>query len=290
MRPMLAAKADIDNIEFPVYISPKLDGIRALLRWGIFYSRKYKELPNKELQMMAQTLSECHQFNYLDGELMFGNPTANDVFRKTSSCVMSHDKCTKELRYYVFDWFGVETLPYELRMTKIKSCNSFDFVKIVPQIKCEDIEHLNECYDKYLDKGYEGIMIRSPVGLYKRGRSTIKQAYLLKLKPESDAEAKIVGYTERMHNANKKTIDERGYTKRSSHQCNQIPMDMLGAFIVENDEHQIFSVGSGFTEQQRKDYWQNIDDLMGKTITYKYQSQGSHESPRFPIFKAFRED
>jgi len=58
MRAMLAAKATLESVKYPVYVSPKLDGIRCLVENGVCYSRKWKPLPNKQLQEWASALPE----------------------------------------------------------------------------------------------------------------------------------------------------------------------------------------------------------------------------------------
>ena len=83
---MLAGKAtDLGALRFPILASPKLDGIRATIGGkGDLYSRNGKLLPNKWVQEIGYP-----HLAGLDGELICGEPTAPDCFRKTSSAVMS---------------------------------------------------------------------------------------------------------------------------------------------------------------------------------------------------------
>ena len=289
MRPLLAAKADLSKIQYPVYASPKYDGIRALLYDGQLYTRKWKLVPNKYLQHWANLRYEDGD-NYLDGEIIIGNPTDDDVFRNTMSIVMSKDKPLPliDWGYYVFDSFRNESYPYKARLSSI-TCETSD-IKRVHQHIHKDETSLLSYYEDCLSWGYEGIMIRSIDGFYKRGRSTVNQGILLKLKPESDDEAEIIGFEERMHNDNPARRDERGYTKRSSAKDGRIPTGTLGAFTVRNTKGQEFNIGTGFNEDQRHEYWAIRNKLLGSTIVYKYQEYGSHEAPRFPTFKGFRND
>ena len=50
----------------------------------------------------------------------------------------------------------------------------------------------------------------------------------------------------------------------------------------------MFSVGSGFTDAQRLDFWRNAESLIGKVIKYKSFTVGVKDKPRFPIFLGFR--
>ena len=51
-KPMLAGKADLDNIKFPVMASPKLDGVRVIVHDGVVYSRNFKRIPNDHVQAL----------------------------------------------------------------------------------------------------------------------------------------------------------------------------------------------------------------------------------------------
>ena len=84
MKPMLASKCtDVTKLKFPVLASLKLDGVRCLVIGGRLMSRTLKEIPNHFVQdMFAGMRNGC------DGELILGDPTAPDAYRKTVSAVM----------------------------------------------------------------------------------------------------------------------------------------------------------------------------------------------------------
>ena len=85
IKPMLATEADFNKLRYPVCAQPKLDGIRVVIKNGVVYSRSLKPIPNKHIQALFRHLDG------LDGELIVGNPTAHDVFQKTTSGVMSKE-------------------------------------------------------------------------------------------------------------------------------------------------------------------------------------------------------
>jgi DNA ligase-1 len=145
------------------------------------------------------------------------------------------------------------------------------------------LEYERECVEDY---EFEGIMIRSPKGLYKFGRSTVKQGYLLKLKRFKDAEAKIVGFEEMMHNQNELGVDALGHAKRSSKKEGMVPAGVLGAFIVEMDDGTTFKVSTGMTHEDRDSYWKTRDTMIGQLVKYKFQE--SDGKPRFPVFLGIR--
>jgi DNA ligase-1 len=132
-------------------------------------------------------------------------------------------------------------------------------------------------------------MIRQPGSKYKCGRSTLKEQILLKLKRFYDAEAKVIGFEEKMKNDNKLERDEFGLAKRSSKKDGMIPADTLGALIVEDLKTGVkFGLGSGFDDELKKEIWSHQRKYKNKIVKYKYQSVGVKDAPRFPVFLGFR--
>ncbi len=147
-----------------------------------------------------------------------------------------------------------------------------------------------EYEEHYLQQGYEGVMLRRLDGPYKQNRSTLKEAYLVKVKRFADGEARILDFEVLMRNLNTAELDERGYTKRSHAASGKVEADTLGTILVEDLESGIcFCIGSGFTEQQRKDLWKD-PNLVGKIVKYKsFKNAGVKIAPRHPIFLGFRD-
>src|SRR5271165_5455497 len=97
-RPMLAAKTEGRNLIYPLYASPKLDGVRAIVRHGQVVSRTLKPIPNRAVQRMFG----LEALEGLDGELIVGESTAPDVYRRTVSAVMTED-AVPDVIFYAFD-------------------------------------------------------------------------------------------------------------------------------------------------------------------------------------------
>ncbi len=292
MKPMLAGKANINTVKFPVMASPKLDGIRALIIDGYVYSRKLLLIPNG----YVQNLFGSREFNGLDGELIVGRAYAENAYRKTMSGVMSKYG-EPDVTYHVFDDFSLPaSMGYasrynalQKRIRDIKFAHLGDNIRFVDHLHLENLEQLLEIEAACLAKGYEGIMLRSLDGPYKQGRSTVNEGWLLKVKQFADSEAEIIGYQELLHNANEATIGELGQTKRSSHKANKQLTGKLGALRVRDlTSGEIFDVGTGFDDTARWALWHSRHELCGKIITYKYFPTGNLAAPRFPTFKGFR--
>ena len=283
--PMLASKLlSIQSIKYPVLCTPKLDGIRALIIGGQAVSRKFKPIPNNYIREKLKGLP-----NNLDGELITYTNGVRDNFNIVSSKVMSEDG-EPEFTYEVFDYVKDNlTKSYDSRISDLVNITLPEFChKLIPFLM-ENEKELLSIETRFLESGYEGTMLRTLDGPYKCGRSTPKEAYLLKMKRFEDSEAIIIGFEERMHNTNEATKDAFGRTERSSHKDNMIPMNTLGALRVQDIKtNKEFKIGTGFDDATRQRIWDNKIKLMNKIVVYKHQPSGSDELPRFPVFKGFR--
>lgn len=285
---MLAGKVDLARLQYPCFVSPKLDGYRAFIERKGVMSRNKILYPNKHVQEMFRD----PRLIGLDGELLIGSPTSPNAMRN-SSAVMSDADPVPGLLFHAFDYLGGEVTsdtPFTVRyssMDVLLGKVRHDNIAIVSQTRCDDQEHLMHLEAQAVHAGYEGIMVRATHGPYKHGRSTTREGYLLKLKRFEDSEACVVGFEELQHNENAK--DERG--KRTSHKAGKVAGDTLGAIIVVDCKSGVeFSIGSGFTQAERSDLWALRDTLINRVARYKYFPTGSKERPRFPVFTGWRLD
>ena len=259
-----------------IYLSPKLDGVRAVVRGGQVYSRTGKLIPSQQVQ----DLWGHPRFDGYDGELIAGDPTAPDAYRRTVSRVMSRDKGDDEMAFHVFD--RVDSGLWSERMCSIPQ----ELVE-VPQTRVYSPDEAVSHMEILVDQGFEGAMLRDADTPYKHGRSTLREFSLVKVKKFHDMEATVIGVEPLLHNANDPTTNALGYTERSSHKENKIAQPMLGALVVEANGTQ-FKVGTGFTEAQRIAFWK--EDLIGRIATIKYFPSGGKARPRFPVFLRWRQD
>jgi len=286
MKPMLLPREtpDLDTLQYPIYVTPKLDGIRCLFRNGVALSRTLKPIPNKLIQKWAGYWGD--ELEGMDGELIVGSPTSPTVYRDTNSFVMSHDK-EGEFSFYHFDWWDDTVNTYKERIDTLIVGAPPEYNEVVAYLVF-DKEELLTMEENYLKKGYEGIILRNPQGLYKYGRCTIKEANAFKLKRFEDSEAVIIGFEEEMHNGNDAETNELGRTKRSTKQSGLIGKGTLGAFICKTCDGIEFKIGSGFDQANRQEFWDNKSDYLGYIVKYKHFPIGVKDKPRHPIFLGFR--
>jgi DNA ligase 1 len=298
IRPMLASRCrNIESLKYPILATPKIDGIRCLIVNGEdgkpkAVSRNFKPIPNHHVRGWL----ENHCSIGFDGELVVPGGT----FQETSSVIMSRSG-EPQFSYQVFDYWADHGGSYRERVDKMTRAwelcamehnqfpgHHFQCGLVLPELVV-DVDQLNEFEAACISDGYEGVIIRDPNGPYKFGRSTEKEGYLLKIKRFEDGDAVIVGFEEKMHNANEAELDELGRTKRSSHKANQIPMNTLGALTVKDTKTGVqFQVGTGFTDEMRDFLWSVRSTLIGKIIKYKSQPHGVLDKPRFPVFLGLR--
>lgn len=286
IKPLLSCEVPLDKVNFPIYVSTKFDGIRALVIDGVVYSRSLKPIRNK----YVQKLFGKPEYNGFDGELIVGDIYAKDVFQKTTSGVMSEDG-EPEVTYYVFDIFTNNTETYKERLYNLNDklvLDQYHHIVATQQLYIQTKEELTELLSKEKVKGGEGLIGRNPHGIYKYGRSTPKEQLSIKFKFFVDGEFEVIGFEELHKNTNEQVINELGYAKRSTHKKNQIPMNTLGSLVLKFGDT-TFNVGSGFTDVQRAEIWANRDNYIGKLAAVRYMDVGAKLVPRLPIFKGWRD-
>jgi len=294
-RPMLAPSNDplkyeeyFDELKFPLLVSPKYDGIRAIVKNGQVRSRTFKLIPSLQVQ---------EDFGYLehfDGELIEGKHDEN-VYNRTQSHVMSEDK-PGDVSYHIFDYTPDELLefPYHERLKQLKFEIRSRFavtpedVKLVPQIHCKNLDDLLAVERFYLNAGFEGVIMRDPEGRYKNGRGTWREGLIYKLKRFQDSEAIIVDFIEGQLNKNIQEKDELGYAKRSTAKDGMVPADTLGKFIVDWNGDILEIAPGNFDHEQRKEIWNNREQYFGYLLKFRYFQHGIKDKPRFPRAVGFR--
>ncbi|QGH73575.1 MAG: DNA ligase [Siphoviridae sp. ct7UA22] len=294
MKPLSIFKdVPLEDVQLPVWASSKLDGIRSSVSCGVALSNSGTPIASELCQALIS------DFNRLDGEFIYGDPTAPDCYNKTQSAVNSRvfpsDLDPSELRFYVFD-YRLPDLKWSERLAYLERLFATTFqglphLVLVQQTKLTQLSEIEKFYNMQLELGFEGAIFKQDVH-YKEGRSGKTKQCMLRLKPFGNEffEAKIVGYECAYHNANEAETDNLGYTKRSSHASGKIPMDMLGAFIVVDCKSGIeFRLpASAMRHDERIRLWKNIDDYLGKYVRYTCMTYGQKVKPRMPSFRGFR--
>ena len=257
----------------PYIVQPKLDGIRCRavrLENGYVLFSSTEEV----IFSVPHILDYLNNYHYLDveldGELYVHGWSFEDIYSVTSRTTNLH-LAHSQVQFHIFD-IVLEDTPQMIRSVELNSLaqrfEKTDVIQIVPHAICETFQDILNCYQEYLNMGYEGIIVRHTDAPYMRKRST----YMMKFKPTKTDTYQIVGY--------KQEVDKNGF-----------PKDRLGALICTSDDGTEFSVGSGFTDQQRHELWLDKESLPGYNCTIEYQHlTPGRKCPRFPIFVSIEED
>ena len=283
-KPLLAGKFDAAKIKFPAMASAKLDGVRCIIIDGVAMSRSLKPIPNAYVQKMIGK----KKYNGLDGELMVGFVGGKDVYRNTVSAVMSEDG-EPNFTFWIFDTVAVANLAYKDRYNLISKFDGEPHITMLPQFEITNMDALDKFEAKQLERGLEGVIVRSMTAPYKFGRSSTNEGILLKLKRFEDSEAEIIGVEELLSNQNEAKKNALGHTERSSHKANMEGMDTMGCLNVRDLKTKVeFSIGTGFDADTRKRIWElykkDPKKVLKTIVKYKFFASGSKDKPRFPVY------
>jgi DNA ligase 1 len=286
VRPMLAATLkNLADIHFPVYASPKLDGVRALILSTELRSRSGKPFGN----LFTQLAWSNADYEGFDGEFIFGPANSPSVFRNTNQ-VLSTIQGQPLVVLHVFDLvepelsFKARTIKLEERIARLNR----PYVQMVPQTLLSNEKELDDYEQFIVEQGYEGVMVRSPESGYKFGRSTLNQGWLLKIKRFEDSEAEVIGMEEKQHNENEAKLSPLGFTTRTSHKANQVGTGTMGALVVKDVKSGVvFKIGTGFSDADRDWFWAH-KEVKALIVKYKFQPVGVKDKPRSPVFIGLR--
>ena len=271
-------------------VERKLDGVRCLTvidyeaKTVVQYTRNGKELENFShvTDYLSGFIEEFGRSFVIDGEIM--STSFQDLMK---SVHRKKDADAGDAVLNVFDIIplvefkqGKSVMGQRRRSAFLKGFenifNDSGFIQIVPQREfnldsmIEEIE-FKDYMKEMIAEGYEGVMIKDPDAKYECKRSTA----WLKMKPFIEVSLAV-------------TAVEEG-TGRN--------VGKLGAIVcegVDDGKRIVVNCGSGFTDEQRAEFWEAKDTLVGQVVEVRAdaatQSQDSETvwSLRFPRFLRFR--
>jgi len=287
VRPMLANTFSFDiytgksrafKISFPAYVQRKYDGIRCIsyMKNDELILESRKGIPFQNFNLLKNKLSELFKILppnfYFDGELY----TNKLDFEVISGLIrLSEKKCTEKdileinkIEYHIYDFVDLDhkELIYKDRYLFLKDFltkNNCDKCMQVETILINNLNEIKSYHDKFVQEGYEGIMIRDISGVYETNK---RSKYLQKFKEFMEEEFKIVGFHEG-------TGDEKG----------SIVWDCI------TEDGKTFAVRPKGTFESRKELFNNGNTYIGKLLTVIFQEYSADKVPRFPVGKGVRD-
>ena len=238
-------------------VSEKFDGIRALWTGDALITRQGNIIRAPDWFTAALPSTR------LDGELW----TKHQDFETLSSIVrrQTPDARWRHVRYMIFDMpdeqtpFTTRYQNYQKLIHNLNANSNAHHLQAVPQYQFKTEAELDAYLQSKLKQGAEGVMLNRTSAGYQSGRSDA----LLKLKPYFDAEAEVIAH-----------LPGRGKYE-----------GLLGALRVRGENGIEFSVGTGFTDQERAN-----PPPIGSIVTYQYHGYTKRGLPRFTSFLRMRDD
>lgn len=190
----------------------------------------------------------------MDGELWAGYgafSTASTLVRTAEA----DDPDWHDISYRVFDLPG-HPGDFNARVAAIRrtvAAIDAPWVVAIRQFHVADEAALDTALQAVLDRGGEGLVLHRGTRDYTAGRD----AGLLKVKPYTDAEARVVAY-----NPGSGRLD-----------------GLMGSLEVVTPGGRRFAIGTGFSDEQRAD-----PPPVGSWVTYRYQGHTATGLPRFARF------
>lgn len=308
MKTMQPSDWDESKVRFPCILQPKIDGVRAHTPEGVLLGRSNKPIRN----VYTRELYSKPEYAFLDGELAAAHECDPELCRLTTSATSTIEGEPFTL-WWVFDYLAESVLhqEYEWRLRALtdhvramQAQGWAGHLRVIPWVVVYNMDELNHYRNLWLEMGYEGSIIRDPYGKHKQGRSTVKEMGVLRIKDFIDFEFRIDKIVEGQKNLNEATINERGYTERSTHQENMVPNGMVGAlegpaladvFDPQTGEvlvakGQWVTVAAGrMKHDMRKHYFENPHELLRQIAKAKMFPKGIKDKPRFPTFQCLRD-
>ena len=189
------------SILFPAITMPKLDGFRAVYRDGVLRSRvgieiSFLETIKEEARILASILG-C----MLDGELYNETLSFQDIESIVGRTKDPHE-LEDSIQYHIFDIYLPDKTHLE-RLQRLEEVNwdQFSTLYRVPYTFVGSEDELREQFDRYIEDGNEGAILRRMEGPYKRDktyyehRSRSHSKTTLKMKPLHDTEGKVIDVT-----------------------------------------------------------------------------------------------
>ena len=264
------------------WLTQKLNGARATLYEGQLLARS--GMPYKGLEHITDALSWLRVAGFVaDGELTLkdkGDLSDNEAFRVSTGILNSDNVNKTVICYTIFDMIPVKDfdalkpqVTYRYRRDILNQfaervADTDGAVNVLPVLyHGTDQSKIEELLEQMVREDKEGLMINTDVP-YRRTR----HKGILKVKRFYTMDLPIIRC-------------EEGTGRLSG---------TLGAFVLKYKENEV-KVGSGFTDEQREQFWNNRDDMEGLLCEGKYKEISQDkvtglESLQFPVFVGIRTD
>jgi DNA ligase 1 len=251
----LANTYDEGAVELGEYwVSEKFDGMRAYWDGTQLLTRGGNAIRTPEWFVAGWPREP------LDGELWIGRGEF-ETLTATVRDRHADDEAWRRVRYLVFD-LPAHSGDFEQRLRvlqRLLATSAIAWLQAIPHWQVRDDAELTAQLQRMAADGAEGLMLRRAASFYRAERSDD----LLKVKLFADAEGHVVGHVP-------------GQGKY---------LGMLGALELRTSEGVTFRIGTGFTDEQRRQ-----PPALGSLVTFRYRGLTANGIPRFASFLRVRQE
>lgn len=279
----------VNPIDGTYFISRKLDGVRCICyinKLPDYTAIRFVSRQGKTFTTLDNLATHVSYFmrcapdgNWvLDGEICIMDENGNENFHGLMKEVTRKNHTIENPRYNVFDILTLDEFegkvtsrPFSERHDMLCHLQDSNYTEVsVLKQELVTSQEVLDCWVATAKRnGWEGCMLRKDVP-YKRGRSKD----LLKIKGMQDAEYEVIGIE-----TGTATYNEGGHKQ----------FNVVSNLVVMHKGNPV-SVGSGLSKEQRLKWYDNPNEIIGKTITVQYfeetqDSKTGMYSLRFPVLK-----
>ncbi len=271
--PMLAKKYEDekDGIDWSNgnYISPKMDGLRAILTKNGATSRNGKHLISfPHILEELKPLFDTNPGFIFDGEIFCQSQNFEKIIslaKKSKPTPEDLEESRQYIEYWIFD-FPSAGGGFHDRYTRLvelinKHLPNNRSIKICPHKLIKSPDEIEENLQAYIKDGFEGLMLNVYNGEYQNKRSK----NILKYKLFEDLEAEIVDIIE-------------GFGNRGG---------MFGYAKLKLSNGKEFDSNARGNEELYKYILKNKSRYIGKMATVRFQNFTALGIPRFPVIVDF---
>lgn len=299
---MLARTLGPKFSQWPAYVQPKLNGIRALYQNGTFQSRDEKVWKYNVLAHITKEFQDSNidfvlgnppgqRILILDGELYFHSWRLQRI--NSAIAVNRHDPThdTLSVEFHVFDVVNPK-LPFSERYLPIANLlreANLPHIRAVDTTMVHDREQLERYFELCVRDGFEGAMVR-PDGMYEFGEhmgrggtlTQYRSKTLWKYKSWEDGEFVCVGTTQ----GEGKADIGVGALVLSRTGADQLKRDWSLEDVIQFSmrPNESFKVGTGLTDEDRIAFAENPP--IGKLVKIRYLCLTEDGIPFNPSFLA----
>jgi hypothetical protein len=274
-------------VKYPVFAEVKYDEIRCHVKLS-GNSVEFLSYDGNSLSNLSSWAGQFHNYmvsahlHHLDIGILV-NKNFNDSYRWTrSSSGYPVEKLNKKtgkvapalhpemVEFYLFDIPECDAVYFD-RSLQCRSHADLMSLKGIPmsaptRLFCKDESDVDSAFMDFRSMGYEGAMIKSLDHTYRIGKRTDGW---LKMKPESEADGKVIGFVE--------AVSESG-----------APLGRVGSILVEMEDGSR-AAPYGFDHDLARLIWSNQADYIGEWVMFKYMERDRAGGYRHPVFMRFRE-